>query len=46
MASAEASHIQLGIRERQVDVLFYTRYSGMREVSGYLISQAYQLGVI
>jgi hypothetical protein len=46
MASAEASHIQLGIRERQADVLFYTRYSDMREVPGYLTSQAYQLGVI
>ena len=46
LASAEASHIQLGIHERRTDVLFYTRYPGMREVPGYASSQSYQLGVI
>ena len=46
LASAEASHIQLGIHERRADVLFYTRYSDMRDVPGYQTSQAYQLGVI
>jgi len=46
MASAEASHIQLGIYERPADVLFYTHYSGMRDIPGYLTSQSYQLGVI
>ena len=46
LASAEASHIQLGMHERRDDPLFYTHYSGMREVAGYMISQAYQLGVI
>jgi len=46
LASAEASHIQLGMQERRADVLFYTRYSGMRDVPGYMVSQAYQLGVI
>ena len=46
LVSAEASHLQLGIHERRHDVLFYTHYSGMREVPGYTSSQAYQLGVI
>jgi AraC-like DNA-binding protein len=46
LARSEASHIQLGIKERLDDVLFYTRYSGMHEVPGYRSSQAYQLGVV
>jgi AraC-like DNA-binding protein len=46
MARAEASDIHLGIHERREDVLFYTHYSGLRQVPGYMISQAYQLGVI
>jgi AraC-like DNA-binding protein len=46
LASAEASHIQLGIYERKADILFYTHYQGMREVPGYMVAQAYQLGVI
>jgi AraC-like DNA-binding protein len=46
MANSEASHIQLGIHERRTDVLFYTHYSGMREVPGYSTAQAYQIGVI
>jgi len=46
MARSEASHIQLGIHERRTDVLFYTHYSGMREVPGYRTAQAYQLGVM
>ena len=45
MAGAEASHVEVGIHQRETDVLFYTRYSGMRDVPGYPISQAYQLGV-
>jgi len=45
LASAEASHLQLGIHERRDDVLFYTHYSGMRDVPGYTSSQAYQLGI-
>ena len=45
LATAEASHIQLGIHERRTDVLFYTRYPGMREVPGYASSQSYQLGI-
>ena len=44
--STEASHLQLGIHERRDDILFYTHYSGMREVPGYMISQAYQLEII
>jgi AraC-like DNA-binding protein len=46
MASAEASHIQLGIRERRNDIVLYTRYSVMTEHPGYSVSQAYQLGVL
>lgn len=46
MASAEASHIQIGIQERHADALFYTRYAGMQAVPGYHSSQAYQIGVI
>ena len=46
LASTEASHIQLGIYERQDDVLFYTHYLNMRDVPGYQVAQAYQLGVI
>jgi AraC-like DNA-binding protein len=45
MASAEATDIQIGIEERRDDILFYSRYSGMREEPGYDISQAYQLGI-
>jgi hypothetical protein len=46
LARAEATHIQLGIAGRRDDVLFYTRYSGMREVPGYMCSQSYQLGLL
>lgn len=46
LVHSEASHIQLGIQERRDDVLFYTHYSGMRDVPGYANSQSYQLGVI
>jgi AraC-like DNA-binding protein len=44
-ARAEASDIELGIYERREDVLFFTHYSGMSREPGYMISQAYQLGV-
>ena len=43
LISAEASHLQLGILERRHDILFYTHYSNMKEVTGYSASQAYQL---
>jgi AraC-like DNA-binding protein len=46
LARTEASGIELGIYVRPEDVLFYTRYSGLRQMPGYSISQAYQLGVI
>ena len=42
---SEASHLQLGIRERRDDVLFYTHYAGAREAPGHMTSQWYQLGV-
>jgi len=43
---ADATSLQLGIEERRDGILFYTHYSGMSEVPGYHVSQAYQLGVI
>ena len=46
LANSEASHLQLGIQERRGNVLFFTHYPGMREVPGYRMSQAYQIGVI
>lgn len=45
MASAEATDIDIGIHERQDDILIYMHYPGMREIPGYMISQAYQLGL-
>ena len=43
MIGSEATDIDIGIHERRDDVLFYMHYPGLREVSGYMISQAYQL---
>ena len=31
LISAEASHLELGIRERRDDIVFYTRYSTIKE---------------
>lgn len=45
MISSEASHLQIGILERDRDILFYTHYPGRRAEPGYMTSQAYQLGV-
>jgi len=45
LVSTEASHLQIGIQEGHSCVLFYTHYSGMRDVPGYSVSQAYQLEV-
>ena len=45
-AKDEATHIQLGMYEREADVLIYTHYAGKSEVPGYHVAQAYQLGVI
>jgi len=45
MVSAEATDIDIGIHERRDDVLVYMHYPGLREVPGYMISQAYQLGL-
>jgi AraC-like DNA-binding protein len=46
LASSEASHVRLGMHERQADVIFYTQYPGMRNVPGYNSSQSYQIGII
>jgi len=45
MISAEATDLEIGIEQRQDDILLYTRYSGMGEEPGHKISQAYQLGI-
>jgi len=45
MVSAEATELEIGIEERQDNILLYTRYSGMGEEPGYEISQAYQLEI-
>ena len=41
----EASDVRIGIYERRDDILFTTSYAGMRDVTGYKYSQAYQLGL-
>ena len=46
MVSAEASDLNIGIHERQDDVLLYMSYVGMRGATGHMISQAYQLEII
>jgi AraC-like DNA-binding protein len=46
MARTEASRIRFGLHERGDDVLVYTYYRRERACAGYLVSQAYQLGVI
>jgi AraC-like DNA-binding protein len=45
MVGSEASHLRLGIRERAHDIVFWTKYSVLRESPGYVSSQSYQLGV-
>ena len=45
LASAESSHLQLGIMERRDDILFYTNHPDMKNVRGYHDAQAYQLAV-
>lgn len=46
LSTSEASDIDMGILERQDEILFYTHYPSLRQAPGYMISQAYQLGVI
>jgi len=43
LISAEASHLELGILERPHDIVFYTRYTEIKDWPGYTTSQAYQL---
>lgn len=45
MANSEATHVDIGVHERRDDILLFTHYPGMLETPGYMISQAYQLGV-
>jgi AraC-like DNA-binding protein len=44
-AGAEASHLRLGLHERNDDILFFTHYPDMKRVPGYWVSQAYQLEI-
>jgi AraC-like DNA-binding protein len=46
LASSEASHVDLGLIERDRDVLIYTHYPVMKGEPGYTSSQTYQLGLI
>jgi AraC-like DNA-binding protein len=43
LISAEASHLELGILERPDDIVFFTRYSTIKDWPGYPVSQSYQL---
>lgn len=45
LISTEASHLELGILERPDEILFFTRYSTIKDWPGYSTSQAYQLEV-
>lgn len=45
LISAEASHLELGIVERRDDIVFFTRYSTIKDWPGYTSSQSYQLEV-
>ena len=45
MARTEATGTEVNIEERQDDILFYTRYSGLGQEPGYEISQSYQLAL-
>lgn len=42
---SEGSDVDIGIHERREDILIYTHYWGLRDMPGYHVSQAYQLGV-
>ena len=41
----EVTDSEIGIKEHQNSIWFYTRYKGLRDEPGYHVSQAYQLGV-
>ena len=45
LIGAESSHLQLGIVEREHDILFATSYPDMRAAPGYAVSQSYQIEV-
>lgn len=45
LANSEASHLQLGIVERDTDILLFTHYPDMKGEPGYTSSQSYQLGI-
>jgi AraC-like DNA-binding protein len=46
LVRAEATHLQVSLHGRGPDVLLRVCYPDMREIPGYSVSQAYQLGVI
>ena len=45
LASAEASHIDLGVLERRRDVLLFAQYPTMKAVPGYSVSEGYRIAV-
>ena len=45
LVSSEASHLELGILDRSDDIVFFTRYSTIKDWPGYMSSQAYQLAI-
>jgi AraC-like DNA-binding protein len=46
MTRAEATSLQLGMLERQSDILLFMRYPGKSGETGYHQAQAYQIGVV
>lgn len=45
LIGSEASHLQLGLRECDDGVLFFTHYPDTKDMAGYDVSQAYQIEV-
>ena len=45
LVDSEASHLRLGLRKVKNGAVFFTHYPGMRDQTGYHVSQAYQIAV-
>ena len=45
LACTDATGLEIGIEDRRDSILFYSKYSGMREEPGYEIAQAYRHGI-
>ena len=46
MKKSEATSLQMGISERQDDILLFTRYPNKSNLTGYHAAQAYQISVV